>query len=144
MRPRALVVDDSLSVRRIAARNLRALGLEVDESSDGEQALGKLRQRTYHLILTDLEMPRMDGFALLAELERTEALRKTPVVVTSTRNDPETRRRVLDLGARAFVAKPVDAEQLAGVVGTLLNGDAGTPLTSARSTANLAGQRNHD
>ncbi len=123
-RPRALVVDDSLSVRRIALRNLRALGLEVDEAADGEQALGELRRRTYRLILTDLEMPRMEGFALLAELGRTGALEKTPVVVTSTRSDPETRRRVLGLGARAFVAKPVDADELAAVVGGLLGRDA--------------------
>lgn len=121
-RPRALVVDDSLSVRRVATRNLQALGLEVDEAADGEQALGKLRQRPYRLILTDLEMPRMDGFALLAELGRTGTLGTIPVVVTSTLADPETRRRVLDLGARAYVTKPVVAEELAGVVESLLAG----------------------
>jgi chemosensory pili system protein ChpA (sensor histidine kinase/response regulator) len=118
--PRALVVDDSLSVRRIASRNLRALGLDVDEASDGEQALGKLRLRPYQLILTDLEMPRMDGFALLAELGRADAPGRAPVVVTSTRNDPETRRRVLKLGASGFVPKPVDPEELARVVGRAL------------------------
>ena len=67
----------------------------------------------------------MDGFALLAELKRTEAPGKAPVVVTSTRCDPETRRRALDLGARAFVAKPVDAGELAAVVGDLLAGVGG-------------------
>ena len=58
-----------------------------------------LRMRPYRLILTDLEMPRMDGFELLAELGRTGVLDATPVVVTSTRADPATRRRVLELGA---------------------------------------------
>jgi CheY-like chemotaxis protein len=119
-RPRVLVADDSLSVRRVATRNLRALGFEVDEVADGEQALGKLRLQPYRLVLTDLEMPRMDGFALLAELGRTEAAERIPVVVTSTRSDLETRRRVLGLGARAFLAKPVDAGELAAVVGDLL------------------------
>jgi chemotaxis protein histidine kinase CheA/ActR/RegA family two-component response regulator len=130
-RPRALVVDDSLSVRRIATRNIRALGLEVDEASDGEQALGKLRDRPYRLIVTDLEMPRMDGFALLAELGRTGVLGRTPVVVASTLSDPETRRRVLELGARAYVNKPVVAEELADVVGTILADDGGPPFGRA-------------
>jgi chemotaxis protein histidine kinase CheA/ActR/RegA family two-component response regulator len=129
-RNRALVVDDALSVRRTASRNLRALGLEVEEASDGEQALGKLRSRNYRLILTDLEMPKMDGFALLAELGRTGALGKTPIVVNSTRSDGETRRRVLEMGARAYLTKPVDLEELAGVVEAILAGD-GRPTVAA-------------
>lgn len=116
-RPVALVVDDSLSVRRIATRHLRALGFEVAEASDGEEALGSLRARPFDLILTDLEMPRMDGFALLSELRRTGVAETSRVVVTSTLSDPSTRRRVLELGAAAFVPKPVDPEELAAAVG---------------------------
>lgn len=119
-RPAALLVDDSLSVRRIASRRLRALGFEVDEASDGEEALGRLRGRSYRLIMTDLEMPRMDGFALLAELGRTGVMEATGVVVTSTLTDEATRRRVLDLGAIAFVPKPVDPGALALAVSPLL------------------------
>ncbi|RUL82001.1 hybrid sensor histidine kinase/response regulator [Tautonia sociabilis] len=119
-RPAALVVDDSLSVRRIASRHLRALGFEVDEASDGEEALGRLRLRSYRLVMTDLEMPRMDGFALLAELSRTAVPGSPGVVVTSTLTDEATRRRVAGLGAMAFVPKPLDPEQLAAAVGPLL------------------------
>ena len=68
---------------------------------------------SYRVALTDLEMPRMDGFELLAELGRSGALATTPVLVTSTRCDLETRRRVLRLGARAFVPKPVERADLA-------------------------------
>jgi chemotaxis protein histidine kinase CheA/CheY-like chemotaxis protein len=125
-RPKVLVVDDSLSVRRAATRNLRSLGFEVDEAADGEQALGKLRHEPYRLILTDLEMPRMDGFALLAELGRTGTLESTFVVVASTLTDPATRRRVEKLGARALLAKPVVAEELADVVGSLLTLSVGS------------------
>lgn len=135
-RAKVLVVDDSLSVRRLASRNLRALGLEVEEASDGEQALGKLRSRTYRLILSDLEMPKMDGFALLAELGRTGTLGKTPVIINSTRSDQETRRRVLAMGARAFVPKPVDAEELASVVGAILAGDVDLP-SAARAPRDI-------
>jgi chemotaxis protein histidine kinase CheA len=116
----ALVVDDSPSVRRVAVRNLRNLGLEVDEVGDGLEALGRLRRKSYRLVLTDLEMPRMDGFELLAELDRSGLLGTTPLVVSSTRSDPETRRRALELGARAVLPKPVDADALEQVVVPLL------------------------
>jgi CheY-like chemotaxis protein len=75
-------------------------------------------------------MPKMDGFALLAELGRTGALGRTPVVVNSTRSDPETLRRVLELGAKSYLTKPVDAEALAGVVGTILAEDAGPAIAA--------------
>ncbi|MGE5755517.1 MAG: response regulator, partial [Planctomycetaceae bacterium] len=114
--PRVLVVDDSISVRRVVARQLRGLGAEVEEVSDGLEALGKLRSHAYRLVLTDLEMPRMDGFELLAELRRWTDLETPPVVVSSTAGDPATRSRVLALGARAFVAKPVDPDDLARAV----------------------------
>jgi chemotaxis protein histidine kinase CheA len=117
---RVLVVDDSISVRKVVVRRLRALGAEVEEVSDGLEALGKLRSGTYRLVLTDLEMPRMDGFELLAELKRWTDLETPPVVVSSTASDPVTRRRVLALGARAFVAKPVDPDELAQAVSGLI------------------------
>ncbi len=115
-----LVVDDSVSVRRVAARQLRSLGFEVDEAFDGVEALRKMRGRSYRMILTDLEMPHMDGFELLGELRRSGALATTPVLVSSTRADPATRRRALELGARAFVAKPVGLDDLARAIGTLV------------------------
>jgi chemotaxis protein histidine kinase CheA len=130
-RPRALVVDDSLSVRRVAKKNLRALGLEVDEADDGEQALGKLRLRPYHLIMTDLEMPRMDGFALLAELGRTGVLETTSVIVASSLTDSATRRRVEKLGAHRLLAKPVVSDELADVVGELLKNE-NLPIVASR------------
>jgi CheY-like chemotaxis protein len=118
--PRVLVVDDSISVRRLLARQLRNLGFQVDEVTDGLQALGRLRDRSYDLIVTDLEMPRLDGFTLLAELRRVESMASIPVVVASTRDDRETRRRVRELGAREFLAKPVDPFDLIRSIKPLL------------------------
>ncbi|MBV8309483.1 MAG: response regulator [Planctomycetaceae bacterium] len=115
-----LVVDDSISVRRVIVRHLRRMGLDVDEASDGLEALGRLRSRPYRLVVTDLEMPRLDGFELLAELQRSEPLAPIPVIAASTKLDEETRRRVLALGARAFLAKPVDPTALAHAVSSLL------------------------
>ena len=118
--PAVLVVDDSISVRRVVARHLRTMGLDVDEVSDGLEALGRLRARPYGLVVTDLEMPRLDGFELVAEMQRIAPLASIPVIVASTKVDEETRRRVLALGARAFLAKPVDSSALASVAGPLL------------------------
>ena len=115
-----LVADDSISVRKVVVKQLRALGHEVDEVSDGLEALGKLRCGSYGLVISDLEMPRMDGFELLAELRRLEIARATPVLVASTRSDPETRRRVLELGARDFLPKPIEAEELVSKIRSLL------------------------
>ncbi len=125
-----LVVDDSISVRRVIVRHLRRMGLEVDEASDGLEALGRLRARPYRLVVTDLEMPRLDGFEFLAELQRIESLAAIPVIAASTKLDEETRRRVLALGARTFVAKPVDPAALtcavtpAACAGRRLNPDS--------------------
>jgi chemosensory pili system protein ChpA (sensor histidine kinase/response regulator) len=128
---RVLVVDDALSVRRVARRHLGSLGLETDEAADGIEALHKMRTNSYRLVLTDLEMPRMDGFELLAELRRSGASAATPVVVTSTRSDPQTLRRVLQLGARALLPKPIVPDALAVLIGSLLRqtpGDLTAPL----------------
>lgn len=128
-----LVVDDSLSVRRVTSRHLRSLGFAIDEASDGEQALGMLRDRRYRLILSDLEMPRMDGFGLLAELGRTGLLKSTAVIIASTLSDPETRRRALDMGATAVLAKPMSALELTQAVAPFLIGigspNLGAPMT---------------
>ena len=117
-----LVVDDSISVRRGMARQLRNLGLNVREASDGLEALGRLREAQYGLVVTDLEMPKLDGFALLAEIKRIPSLSTIPVIVASTLCDQETRIRLKKLGAHALLSKPVDPHELAHVVEPLVPG----------------------
>jgi CheY-like chemotaxis protein len=107
-----LVVDDSISVRRVIVRHLRRMGLEVAEACDGLEALSRLRSESFRLIVTDLEMPRLDGFELLAQLQRSESLATIPVIAASTKRDEATQRRVLALGAKSFLAKPVDPSAL--------------------------------
>ena len=78
------------------------MGLEVEEASDGLEALGRLRSRSYQLVVTDLEMPRLDGFELLAEMKRHHPLAAIPVIAASTKLDEKTRKRVLRSGPRHF------------------------------------------
>lgn len=120
-----LVVDDSISVRRGLARQLRGLGLDVHEVSDGLEALSRLRSSRYGLVVTDLEMPKLDGLSLLAEMKRSATLATIPVIVASSRGDPETRRRVRELGAQALLSKPVAPLDLLRIVEPLLRGIRG-------------------
>jgi len=114
--PAVLVVDDSISVRKALARGLQAIGLEVDEVTDGLEALGRLRGRAFDAVVTDLEMPRLAGFGLVAEMQRSAELARIPVIVASTRSDEESKRRALALGASRFLAKPVSPEKLAEAI----------------------------
>ncbi|MDX2165803.1 MAG: response regulator, partial [Deltaproteobacteria bacterium] len=107
-----LVVDDSLVAREAAALALRAVGVGVDLARDGREALAKLGRASYAVVLSDLEMPHLDGFGLIAEMRASAAWKQQPVVVCSSRLDAEARRRLDPLGVAGFVAKPFAADEL--------------------------------
>jgi chemosensory pili system protein ChpA (sensor histidine kinase/response regulator) len=112
-RPTLLVVDDSLSVRKVIEKHLHSLHFEVELAIDGLDALEKLRTRPISLVLTDLEMPRMHGFELIAEMRRQDAFRRVPVIVVTSRDAEKHRRRATALGANDYIIKPFSREQLA-------------------------------
>lgn len=126
-----LVVDDSLSVRNRSAKRFRELGLRVDEASDGVEALELARKRRYQLVLTDLEMPKMDGLTLLSELAR-GAGGDAKLILTSTRSDPETQRRAERAGAHAFLAKPIEETSWRKIVLPLLASESRQPIPEPR------------
>lgn len=134
---KVLVVDDAISVRRAARRHLRTLGLETDEAIDGVEALRKMRSGAYRLVLIDLEIPRMDGFELLAELARSGAAAATPIVIISSRSDAHTLRRVLDLGAKALLPKPIGPDDLTETIVPLLQ-SGGAPVALALTPVSQA------
>lgn len=109
---RALVVDDSLSVRRVAAQHLAALGCEVLLAVDGLAALETLRAKRVDIVFTDLEMPRMHGYELLAEMQRSEALRGVPAVVVTSRAGEKHQQRAMQLGAVGYLTKPFTRDAL--------------------------------
>ena len=120
VRPTILVVDDSLSVRKVIEKHLHSLHFRVELAVDGLDALEKLRTGRISLVLTDLEMPRMHGFELIAEMRRQPALRKLPVVVVTSRDAEKHRRRATSLGANDYIIKPFSKEQLASHINQLL------------------------
>jgi two-component system chemotaxis sensor kinase CheA len=105
--PRApvLVVDDSLTTRMLEQSILESAGYEVDCAVSGEEALEKARRRRYSLFLVDIEMPGIDGYDLLERLRADPVLSGIPAILVSSRSSQGDRRRGMELGARAFVAK---------------------------------------
>jgi two-component system, chemotaxis family, sensor kinase CheA len=100
-----LIVDDSLTTRMLEQSILESAGYEVELATSGEEALQKAQHRTYALFLVDVEMPGMDGFAVLARMQATPELRNIPAILVTSRNAPEDRQRGVEVGARDYMVK---------------------------------------
>jgi chemosensory pili system protein ChpA (sensor histidine kinase/response regulator) len=107
-----LLIDDSLSVRKFVGRMLKDAGYLIDTAVDGEEGLRKASESKYRLIITDIEMPKSDGYAVVQALRGYPHTRHTPIIVMTTQSGDKHRRAVLDIGANACIAKPVDQEAL--------------------------------
>lgn len=104
-RRRVLVADDSISVRELERQLLVARGYEVEVAVDGLDAWSRLREQSFDLLITDVDMPRMDGIELTRSIKQDPRLRALPVVIVSYRDRPEDRRRGLDARADAYLTK---------------------------------------
>jgi two-component system sensor histidine kinase and response regulator WspE len=102
---RVLVVDDSLTVREMQRKLLAARGYRVDVALDGEDGWNQLRGGDYDLVITDIDMPRLDGIGLLERIRRDPRLRRLPVMIVSYKDRPEDRARGLEAGADYYLAK---------------------------------------
>ncbi|HEV7705107.1 MAG TPA: hybrid sensor histidine kinase/response regulator [Gemmatimonadaceae bacterium] len=104
-RKRVLVVDDSLTVRELERKMIEGLGYIVDVAVDGMEGWNAMRAGHYDLVVTDVDMPRMDGIELVTLIKRDAALRATPVMIVSYKDRDEDRRRGLDAGADYYLTK---------------------------------------
>lgn len=109
---KALVVDDSLTIRIYHSSLLRNFGYEVDTAENGLEALEMAMKKKYDLILSDINMPVMDGFEFVRKLRKLEGYRFTPVVFITTLNSEEDRRRALMSGGTLYIVKPINLEVL--------------------------------
>jgi two-component system, chemotaxis family, chemotaxis protein CheY len=110
-----LVVDDSAAIRKILQRVLRQTGMainEIHEAGDGQEALKLLRARRIDLVLTDINMPRMDGLELLAAIKGSSEWAAVPVVMITTEGGEAKVAEAVRLGAAAYVRKPFTADQI--------------------------------
>jgi two-component system chemotaxis response regulator CheY len=118
-----LIVDDSAAIRKILQRVLRQTDLplgEIKEAGDGTEAVEILKDRTFGLILSDINMPQMDGLQLLARIKEMEHLKNVPVIMITTEGGQGKVLEAVQLGAMGYVRKPFTADQikekLAGLV----------------------------
>ncbi|HSP81286.1 MAG TPA: response regulator [Myxococcaceae bacterium] len=119
-RLRVLLVDDSPIARATESALVKALGHSVEEAQDGEEGFSKASAQTYDLILTDVQMPRLDGFSLTKRLKSTPGLARIPVIILSSLASPEDRRRGADAGADAYLVKgELGVESLAQTIDRL-------------------------
>jgi two-component system chemotaxis response regulator CheY len=119
--PTALVVEDSPTMRQLIVFALhRIRGLTVVEADDGVDALRKLGAGQLDIILTDINMPIMDGLKLVKRVRSDEALKAIPIIIITTEGAEEDRQRALALGANAYITKPIQAPQVIAKVKELL------------------------
>jgi len=108
-----LLVDDSISVRRVCGRMLERGGFEVSTAVDGQEAIDRIqRGERFDVILTDLEMPRANGYEVIEHVRRTAGAEHTPIVMMTTRAGAKHSQLAFDLGASDYLSKPVDEHQL--------------------------------
>jgi two-component system chemotaxis sensor kinase CheA len=124
-RRRVLVVDDALIVRELQRGILERAGYDVQVASDGRQALASLAQQPSDLVVTDVEMPVMDGFALTEAIRAHPTLANTPVLIVSSRASEADRERGLEAGADGYITKSAfDESSLLTAVNRLLGASA--------------------
>ncbi|MBX3330979.1 MAG: Hpt domain-containing protein [Nitrospira sp.] len=109
---RLLLIDDSLSIRKFVGRMLESAGYPFDTAVDGDDGLRKASTTNYRMILTDLEMPKLNGFEVIQALRSRPETRHTPVVVMTTRARDKHRQMAISLGANSYISKPVEERML--------------------------------
>jgi chemosensory pili system protein ChpA (sensor histidine kinase/response regulator) len=130
----ALVVDDSITVRRVTQRLLERNGMRVMTARDGMDAVALLAENVPDVILLDIEMPRMDGYEVAAHVRNDPRLRDVPIIMITSRVGEKHRARAIELGVNDYLGKPYQESQLI---------DAITPLVAqrrARARASGAGR----
>lgn len=115
-----LIVDDSVSIRQVVGIALRGAGFEVIEAVDGKDALRQCDGRKIHLVISDVNMPNMDGIAFVTELKKLPAYRFTPVIMLTTEGSDDKKAAGKAAGAKAWVVKPFRAEQMLDAVQKLI------------------------
>lgn len=117
-----LIIEDSPTMRQLIAFALKRLqGVRIVEASDGVDGLKKLSSDRFDLILTDINMPIMDGLKLVSLVRNDANYRSTPIVVITTEGAQEDRERALALGANDYITKPIQANRILDLARSLLN-----------------------
>lgn len=115
-----MIVDDSASIRQVVGISLRGAGYDVIEACDGKDALGKLNGDKVHLIISDVNMPNMDGITFVKELKKNARYKFTPVIMLTTEAGKDKMMEGKAAGAKAWVVKPFQPPQMLDAVSKLV------------------------
>jgi two-component system, chemotaxis family, chemotaxis protein CheY len=115
-----LAVDDSSSVRQMVGFTLRSAGYEVADAVDGKDGIAKAGGDRFDLIVTDLNMPNMDGIQMIVALRKIPAYSFTPILMLTTESQPEKKDAGRKAGATGWIVKPFNSDQLVAVVRKLI------------------------
>ena len=115
-----MVVDDSASVRQVVGLALKGAGYNVIEGHDGKDALSKLTGQKVHLIISDVNMPVMDGITFVTEVKKLPAYKFTPVIMLTTESQETKKLQGQAAGAKAWVVKPFQPAQMLAAVSKLI------------------------
>ena len=116
MAKRILAVDDSGSLRQMVSFSLKSAGYQVVEAVDGQDGLEKAKRGEFDLVLTDQNMPRMDGLTLIRSLRGLASYQKVPILVLTTEASNEMKQKGRAAGANGWLVKPFDPQRLIEVV----------------------------
>jgi two-component system chemotaxis response regulator CheY len=115
-----LVVDDSASIRQVVSITLKGAGYDVIEASDGRDALTKMDGSRLHLIISDVNMPNMDGISFVKEVKSRPEYKFTPVIMLTTESADSKKAEGQAAGAKAWVVKPFQPQQMLAAVSKLI------------------------
>jgi two-component system chemotaxis response regulator CheY len=115
-----MIVDDSASLRQVVGIALKGAGYDVMEGCDGKDALAKLTGQKVHLIISDVNMPNMDGITFVKNVKQMPSYKFTPVIMLTTESEEEKKKQGQAAGAKAWVIKPFKPEVLLGAVEKLV------------------------
>ncbi len=121
MARRILIVDDSVMIRQMVSFTLREAGFEVVEAENGLDALNKVGKQNVDLIVTDLNMPLMDGITFIGNARVLPATKFTPILMLTTESQPEMKAKGRAAGATGWIVKPFDPPKLLGVIAKVLS-----------------------
>ncbi|MCP5329125.1 MAG: response regulator [Steroidobacteraceae bacterium] len=115
-----LAVDDSPSMRQMVGQTLRAAGYDVIEAADGVEALEVAKERVVDVVITDVNMPNMDGITLVTRLRALPSYRLVPLLLLTTESAPERKAEGKQAGATGWMAKPFNPDQLLATLARVL------------------------
>jgi len=115
-----LIVDDSASVRQVVTIALSSAGYEVTEACDGVDALSKLNGKKFHLIISDVNMPNMNGISMVKEVKKMNNYRFVPIIMLTTEGAEDKKQQGKDAGAKAWIVKPFKPEKMLQAVSMLI------------------------